>query len=134
MNSVEAVVEEVIGFHETLCGDWEDVTSGPIDPGMILQVPDEFPWQPLKMSGLEALRCYRDALNVLTDGTFSTIIEGTTADERLVAIRCHDIATRDGVTLEWTSLWTYVLTDDRVTVAMVVHALTGDKMAEFWGA
>ncbi|SRR6266566_3704309 len=132
MNSLATVVDEVIDFHEQLCRDWEHAATGLIEPDMMLYVPDAFPWQPLKTRGIEALREFRDALHVISDGTFQAVPQGSTADERLVAIRCHEAATRRNCSLEWSSLWVYVLTDGRISETRVVHAVPSDLFENLW--
>ena len=132
MGSLATVADEVISFHEQLCGSWEQLTAGPVDPGMILHVPDEFPWEPLKLRGLEALTTFRAALSTLTDGTFSTATQDSTADEHIVAVRCRECAARDSDELEWSSMWIYVLARGAICEARIIHALPGDKLAQFW--
>ena len=134
MGSLATVIDDVIGFHARLCrhGDGLPAAHGLVDPGMMLHIPAEFPWQPVCARGAGALREYRDALDVISDRTFEMTTAGHTADERVVAIRCHESATRNQVRMDWSSLWIYALAAGRVTEITVVHAVPGDQMADFW--
>jgi ketosteroid isomerase-like protein len=132
MNSQTALADKVIEFHECLCNDWEHAGYGLVEPSMVLYVPDSFPWQPINYHGVDALRHFRDALDVISDRTFKVSPLGHTADERLVAIRCHETATRNSRFLEWTSLWTYIVADGQISETRVVHSVAGDDLADFW--
>jgi ketosteroid isomerase-like protein len=132
MAALSPLTDEVMKFHEHLCRDWEHADGALVEPGMVLYVPEGFPWQPVTFRGIEAFRNYRDALHVLSDGTFETAVIGHTADESLVAIRCHETATRNRAKREWSSLWAYILDDGLITEARVFHAVASDDFADFW--
>jgi ketosteroid isomerase-like protein len=132
MDSLTTVTDDIIEFHAQLCRDWEHAGDRLVDPGMTLYVPEAFPWQPVSFRGITALQNFRDALHVISDGTFEVTPDGHTADERLVAVRCRESATRNNRSLEWSSLWTYVLAGGQISEARVVHSVASDDLADFW--
>lgn len=132
MPALTALPDEVTKFHEQLCRDWEHADSTLVEPGMILYIPEEYPWQPTACRGIEALRNFRDVLHILSDGTFETTAVGTTSDDSLVAIRCRETAIRNSSKRDWTSLWIYILDDGLITETRIFHAVASDDFADFW--
>ena len=124
--------DEVMKFHEQLCRDWAHADGALIDPGMILYIPEGYPWQPVNCRGIDALRNFRDVLHILSDGTFETAAVGATSGDSLVAIRCHETATRNHYKRDWTSLWTYILDGGLIIETRVFHAVPSDDFADFW--
>jgi ketosteroid isomerase-like protein len=132
MAALTIAADEISGFHESLCRDWINVDGTLVEPDMILFLPEEFPWQPMTYRGVAALSSFREALDVMSEGTFESVTEGITADESVVAIRCRERAARHHSQLEWSSLWIYVLAGGRIREARVLHALPSDDITDFW--
>jgi hypothetical protein len=127
-----SVADEILRFHEQLNAGIVDESACPVSPHMSLQLPELFPWHPVHLRGLAALRGFYDARQVLADGTLEVTTVGSTGEADLVAICSRESATRGGASLSWTSLWVYRISEGTVIDAQLIYGLSDELMATFW--
>jgi hypothetical protein len=119
-------------LHEDLSRCAPEPHAIEVSARMTLQLPELFPWRPVHLRGLPAMRGFYEARNILADGTFATETVGAIGTTELVAVCSTESAERGGSRLCWTSLWTYHLAHGRVAHVDMQYSLSDEVMATFW--